>query len=106
MASDERYELRQFLSGYFHQDWIHEYRSSDPDQVVNAFIENERSEIVSKVVQQIDTILSENLPEDQLRLLLLDLGSYYDPTTVGATVGGWLRSVRERMTSGAQSRSS
>jgi hypothetical protein len=84
--------LLQFFGGYLHQDWADEF--SSPEQAIAAFINQEPVEARRAAQQELADLIP-RVPslEDPVRVLM-DLGSYYDPTADGHTVAGWLEHVR------------
>lgn len=91
------YELFQFLGGYFHQDWHYDYDSKDAKPEIEDVVRHYKSEAgkdtIGKVTQEIESLLSENLSEAELRKILIKLGnSHYAPAT-HETYKKWLESI-------------
>jgi hypothetical protein len=97
------YELGQFLSAYFNQDWMHikirpdwTPKNADAASVVRYFIDQSPPELLKKVAEDIDELLTVGMSEEELQqFLYAKLGSYYMPTADGVSPSDWLRSVRE-----------
>jgi hypothetical protein len=98
-------ELKQFLGGYFHQDW--ESEASDPDAVISQFLEcGPNANEIDCIVSQILCYLEDGKGEAEVeRGLLEDLGCYYYPGADGLSARGWLRHVAERLSAGRDIRS-
>ena len=88
--------LRRLLVDYFHQDWD----ADDPtfETVVARFVAAEGPAQATRLVGDLDHLLSLGLGEERLRVLVLGrFGSFYDPRPDlpgGRTMAQWLRAVR------------
>ncbi|KTC63139.1 hypothetical protein AO262_17655 [Pseudomonas fluorescens ABAC62] len=73
------YELQQFLAGYFHQDWVDEYKCAD--DVIAIFKSESSAKTTTKVIQEIRILLTLKKTEKQLQnFLFYDIGcNYYHP---------------------------
>lgn len=85
-------ELRQFLGGYFHQDWHFDFGS--PEEVLDAYVEDASDDEVATLAWEIDQLLALGLSEGEMQEALGILHSYYVPL---GDSSAWVRSVRERL---------
>lgn len=86
--------LLEFFGGYFHQDW--DLEDANPDDVIRRFQSSEPRENVEAVIDELNTLLSSNLNEEELQTgLLLDLQCCYDPRVDWADTTSWLKHVRD-----------
>ena len=87
----ERYpELHYFFGGYFHQDWGD---SGSFENVVRDF-QAEPIETVRQATRELEEFLRLDLPEQELREILLnDLRSYVRAPGLGLTYRQWLEAV-------------
>ena len=84
--------LYQFIAGYFHQDWPEEAQS--PEEIITNYAASEPREVVEESLNELKQLIAEVKSEAQLKhILLVDLGSYYDPTFHNQTISAWLQSV-------------
>ncbi len=88
--------LSQLLSCYLHQDW--ELESATPRDAVDAYRQSEPEDTVREAAADLDRLLADDLDDAALRTVLLDLGSFYDPTLDDLPVRTWLREVRSWLT--------
>ncbi len=85
--------LKQFLAGYFHQDFDLE---GDADAVIKRYIEDAAAETLREVLEEIRELLGRSLDEASLeKLFTLKLFCAYDPTVDGWTYASWLSHVEE-----------
>ena len=101
MRYADRYpELYQFFGGYFHQDWGD---SGSFQNVVHDF-QVELDETVRQATRELEEFLELDLPEEELREILLnDLGSYVHAPGLGLTYRQWLEAVLDILKKGAGS---
>jgi hypothetical protein len=94
MTNNERRErLRQFFSGYFHEDWDTEANSWVG--VVGTYAAESSPSHVAQLAEDVAWLASCN--ETAQHLLSEDLGCYYDPEADGLTVGDWLELVADEL---------
>ena len=88
--------LSQFLGGYFHQDFLHDY--GDPNNAIATFVKEQPEELVRAACSELDQAIAivENL-QDPASFLWQELGCYYRPTSSGLPVVEWLRQVRAQL---------
>lgn len=88
--------LVQFFSGYFHQDWVDEANS--PNELINLFKDTEPKEFIDQVLHELGVLLEKNLSTEQLnKILLEELGCFYDPNSDGINTLDWLMSIRNML---------
>ena len=87
--------LTQLLGGYFHQDWVHEFSTSD--NAIKAYLEREPPETVRQACKEMDQLipLVETIgnPDE----VLAELGCYYNVQSNGLIVAKWLEQVRSKL---------
>lgn len=93
MTACDLTELRQFFSGYFHEDW--QLDSSEPDEVIAQFLmsgpsQDEIDRIVAQIACYLDAATDNAAIE---RGLLVELGCYYLPDADGVSARDWLGHV-------------
>lgn len=88
--------LEQLLGCYLHQDWLDEF--DDDAAALQAIIESEPKQQIAAGVDEIDVLLAAELPEKELRTILVDqVGCYFDPSSEGLTYKQWLGRVRSAL---------
>ena len=92
MLKDEYPALWLFLGGYLHQDWDLDYDS--PEAALRDFIAGEHV-LAPQLPAEVDRVLARGESDAALNELLLEFGSSYLPTGVGASPRTWLTSVRQ-----------
>lgn len=94
-------KLRQFFSGYFHEDWPLEAASSD--QVLAAYLRQRHSpDDLIRLAASIDSYTRATADDEELeQLLLADLGCYYVPAADGLSARAWLGRVATQLRDGA-----
>lgn len=98
MSANRYPNLSLLLSAYLHQDWMLDVPT--PEDAVRDFAVSEPPEVVRGAHDELTVLLEQRLGEDELAKIVLDeLGSYYDPRGVGRTLGSWLDSVRKQLKS-------
>lgn len=93
MTACDYFQLKSFLSGYFHEDW--EMDASRPDEVVSQFLKSkpDLSEI-ELIIDQINRYLKSAVDDLEVeRGLFEKLGCYYLPSADGVSAADWLRRV-------------
>lgn len=69
-----------------------------PDEIVRRFVEQEPEEQVAGAREELARLLASVISDSDLRRVLLeDLGSYFDPQQVGLSVRDWLKHVHRLM---------
>ena len=92
-------ELKIFLSGYFHQDWLLE--ADEPDGMISLFLASQPDRATTKgIAEQIHNLLEANGDQGEgaiERELYEVLGCYYDPKADGMSVVDWLTKLADRL---------
>lgn len=85
--------LWQFFGGYLHQDWRVDY--TDEWAALDDFLED-GAEVVESFRHEVGLLLAENLPEIELRRVVLDeLGSFSMVEIRGWTYSSWLQALAD-----------
>jgi len=87
--------LRQFLAGYFHQDWVED--AADPDDIIKTFVNDSDNGAIACVRTELNKLLNQDLSDAELGELLLQLGSAVHYPAFGMTARDWLTHVRARV---------
>jgi len=87
--------LRQFLAGYFHQDWTDD--AADPDDVIKEFVNDSDNDVIAGVRTELNKLLNRDLSDAELGELLLKLGCAVYYPAFGMTAREWLTHVRVRV---------
>jgi hypothetical protein len=88
-------QLRQFLGGYFHQDWMVDRRLWT--EVVEDFIVESPRSAVLGCASELRDLLAAVLDEGELATVLERLGCSVDPSALHLRTDEWLRGVLERL---------
>jgi hypothetical protein len=88
-------QLRQFLGGYFHQDWVVE--RDDWQEIVRDYVSESPRSAVMECAAELRDVLAAGLGEAELGIVLEQLGGSVDPSALGQTTEEWLRAVQERL---------
>lgn len=88
--------LENFLSAWFHQDWMMEHDTAAG--VVEAYLGSEADAEIVAVRDDLARIAAEGLDEAALGERLRGLGSEYDPTRDGASWQDWLAALQAAFT--------
>lgn len=98
--NDYRYkfpELYQFFGGYFYQGWASDYRwegkKPNSDAVIRHFKAVNPPQTVSKVRNELEDFLSENLEDDATAEFLSQLGSSFFPSAENLNNRQWLEKI-------------
>lgn len=72
-------ELQQFLAGYFHQDWVDDYKNAD--EVIASFISESDRETITNVKQELNKLMLAEQSEQEIQdFLFYGIGcNYYYP---------------------------
>jgi hypothetical protein len=89
-------QLRQFLGGYFHEDWVVEHAKWE--EVVDEFIAESPRHAVPECASELRDLLAEGFDDGELATVLERLGGSVDPSALHLRTGTWLRQVLERLT--------
>jgi CdiI immunity protein len=89
-------QLRQFLGGYFHQDWVVEHATWE--EVVDDFIADSPRHAVLECASELRDLLAAEFSDGELAIVLERLGCSVDASALDLRTGEWLRLVLERLT--------
>jgi len=96
MSSTDYPDLEQFLGCHFHQDWDLDFDNWVAG--VSQFLSNWPPQFVLAVRKELNRLLARGLEDQELgRLLLCELGCYYDPTPDGISYTEWLCQIRDQL---------
>ncbi len=88
-------ELRQFLGGYFHQDWVVDRQRWE--EVVDDFIAESPRGVVVECAAELGGVLAEGFDEGELAAILERLGGSIDPAAHRLSTDDWLHDVLQRL---------
>lgn len=88
-------QLRQFLGGYFHQDWVADRRRWE--EVVDDFVAESPHSAVVECAAEVRDLLAGGFTEGELAAVLDRLGCSVDPSAVHLRTDEWLRAVLSRL---------
>jgi len=88
-------QLRQFLGGYFHQDWVVDHGRWE--EVVDEFIADSPRHAVLECASELRDLLAAKFDDGELATVLERLGCSLDPAALHLRTGEWLRKVLERL---------
>jgi hypothetical protein len=88
-------QLRQFLGGYFHQDWVVEHGTWE--EVVDDFIAESTRHAVLESAAELRDLLAAGLGDSELATVLERLGCSVDPAALHLSAGDWLRELLEEV---------
>ena len=86
-------DLRHLMAAYFHQDWWDEYDGSWESGVHD--FARRSPQRVPGLLHDIDTLLDEQLTDDELGRRLDDLGNYRHPGDSPSAHIVWLQCIRQ-----------
>ena len=87
--------LELLLAGYFHQDWIDEFKS--PEDLLEGFAAEQPNNAIDRVIDELPRFIDEMRQQSDAEKVLLDWGCYYEPHYEHRTVEQWLEHVLERL---------
>lgn len=87
--------LRQFLGGYFHQDWPVD--SARWEDVADDFIAESTRSDVAETAAELGSLLAEGLSDQEAEAVLEGLGCNVNPAAFGLGAGSWLAALRARL---------
>ncbi len=89
--------LNQFFGGYFHQFWkeVLEWKGRAPnfEEVVRLFLKEASGENVDQAVRELKQLINRKLDEDELRGVLIRLGSCFRAPGLDMTYQEWLEAI-------------
>lgn len=89
-------QLRQFLGGYFHQDWPLE--SGRWEDVADDFVAESTRSAVAQTADELRSLLAEGFSDEETEAVLEGLGCNVDPAAFQLGPGAWLEALRTRIT--------
>jgi hypothetical protein len=96
MAAREAFPiLRQFLGGYFHQDWMHD--APDTEGVIKLFVDGSPKEALAGVRSELTKLLNQERSDAELQALLTQLGCYVHYPSLGVSAQEWLAGIRAQI---------
>ena len=89
--------LAQVLGCYFHQDWNDEFLN-ESEVISTVLKEIPESEIAASILE-IDLLLRDrNFQKNLDKVLLEEIGCYFDPRTTGLSYVNWLSDLKKQFT--------
>ncbi|WP_166224779.1 contact-dependent growth inhibition system immunity protein [Pseudomonas atagonensis] len=89
-------EAQDFFGAYFHQDWLLEHDTAD--QVIDDFLRNSDKSVLILVHSELQTLLSKELSEMELReFFLKELNCYYCYWNDWKSGEEWLRHIERKL---------
>lgn len=88
--------LFQFLGCQFNQDWGLDF--SNANEVINNYVINETKSEIDKICSEIKELMDKEYSDEELRkIIIYDLGCYYDFRVDGYTSKEWLQRVLDQL---------
>ena len=88
--------LQEFFLGYFHPDW--RLDAATTSEVVEEFLATADGDLINDVAVDLDELLEEDAPEDELHSRMLrEYSLSYDPWSEGLTMRAWLVGLRSQL---------
>ncbi len=91
-------QLRQFLGGYFHQDWVVDQESWEG--VVDDFIAESAPPVVTDCAEELRQLIAGGLSDAELATVLRRLDSSVAPSSLQMSATEWLSAVLQRLEGG------
>jgi hypothetical protein len=88
--------LRQFLGGYFHQDWPLD--SARWEDVADEFVADSPRSSVAETADELRAVLAQRLSDEETEGLLEGLGCNVNPAAFHLGAGAWLEALETRLT--------
>lgn len=88
-------QLRQFLGGYFHEDWVAERQRWE--EIVDDFVAESPRTTVMECTEELGELVDVDLTDGELAAVLEGLGCSVDPSAFGMQRNQWLAAVRRRL---------
>jgi hypothetical protein len=90
-------QLRQFLGGYFHQDWpLDNGRWED---VADDFIAESTRSAVAETAAELRSLVAEGLSDEETEAVLEGLACNVNPAAFHLGAGAWLEALQARISS-------
>jgi CdiI immunity protein len=89
-------QLRQFLGGYFHQDWPLD--SGRWEDVADEFVAESTRSTVAQTADELRSLLAEGFSDEELEAALEGLGGNVNPAAFHLGAGAWLAGLQGRIT--------
>ena len=88
----EQFSLKNFMSAYFHEDWMLDSQSAH--DVVANFVQDQAPQELGAVARALRGLLAAGEDDATLsRRLFTEFGAYFDPLSAGESTSSWLNSV-------------
>jgi hypothetical protein len=91
-------QLRQFLGGYFHQDWPLE--SARWQDVADEFIAESTQSAVAQTADELRSLLAEGFSDQETDAILDGLGCSVNPAAFHLGARAWLEALQSRISGG------
>jgi hypothetical protein len=88
-------QLRQFLGGYFHQDWPLD--SARWEDVADEFVAESTRSSVAQTADELRGLLAEGLSDDELESVVEGLGGNVNTAAFQLGAGAWLAALQARI---------
>jgi hypothetical protein len=88
-------QLRQFLGGYFHQDWPLD--RDGWEEVVDDFVAESPRSVVGEAVTELRDLLADGLSDEDAEVLLEGLGCNVNPSAFNLGAAEWLHALEARL---------
>ncbi|HNO78610.1 MAG TPA: contact-dependent growth inhibition system immunity protein [Phycisphaerae bacterium] len=95
MQPEEIPDLAHFLITYLHQDFDLDY--ADDIEVLLEFLSDNPPETAKSLLRDLRYVLYSDLSNDEVRRLILQCGSSFDPSSAGLTGREWLAEVEKEV---------
>jgi hypothetical protein len=89
-------QLRQFLGGYFHQDWPLD--SGRWEDVADDFVAESTRSSVAQTADELRSLLAQRFSDEETEAVLEGLGCNVDPAAFHLGARAWLEAVQGRIT--------
>ncbi|MEO8897683.1 MAG: contact-dependent growth inhibition system immunity protein [Candidatus Dormibacter sp.] len=91
-------QLRQFLGGYFHQDWpLDSVRWQD---VADDFVAESTRSSVAQTADELASLLADGFSDEETEAVLEALGCSVNPAAFHLGARAWLAALQSRITRG------
>ena len=88
-------QLRQFLGGYFHQDWPLD--SGRWEDVADEFVAESTRSSVAQTADELRSLLAERLSDEATEAVLEGLGCNVNPAAFHLGARAWLEALEARV---------
>ncbi len=95
MQPEEIPDLTYFLKAYLHQDYLLD--STDDIEALHGFLNDNPPEAAGAVLRDLRYVIYSDLSDDEIRRLILQCGSFFEPTLAGIIPRKWLAEVEKEI---------